>query len=313
MTEVSIIVPVYNAAKYLQNCIDSIRSQQFSDWELILVDDGSTDSSPDICQRTAEIDSRISVITKTNGGVSSARNAGLDHAKGRYITFVDPDDELFPDSISHLRYIAERYSVSIAAGHAVYTDSKPLQKSRRPITDVVNARHRLAEILYQKPDTDNTVWGKLYDRHIFDDLRFYDGWYEDLEIIPKIFKKVPRLAITDRTIYFYRHHPDSFINSWSEGRRDILPVTEAILKNFVPTGDTLLIGAARHRHFSAAFNLLTALLHNCPDDRASIDECMAIIRDLRHDVLRYSRSRMKNRIGALVSYGGTGFIRLLAR
>ncbi len=313
MTEVSIIVPVYNAAKYLQNCIDSIRSQQFTDWELILVDDGSTDSSLDICRHAAETDSRISVISKSNGGLSSARNTGIASAKGRYITFVDADDELYPHSINHLRRIAERYSVSVAAGRAIYSESKPAASDKRPITDVVNSRHRLADILYQKPRTDNTAWGKLYHRRIFDDLRFYEGWYEDLEITPKILKKIPRLAITDSIVYFYRRRPDSFINSWSDGRRDILPVTEAIVNSITPTGDTLLIGAARHRQFSAAFNLLTALLQNRPDDHEAIEKCMTIIRSLRHDVLRDGQSRLKNRIGALASYGGINLIRLIAR
>ena len=89
---ISIIVPVYNVDKYLSKCIDSIISQTYNDIELILVDDGSPDNSPKICDEYARKDNRIIVIHKENGGVSSARNAGLDIAKGKYIGFVDPDD-----------------------------------------------------------------------------------------------------------------------------------------------------------------------------------------------------------------------------
>lgn len=313
MPEVSIIMPVYNAAEYLQRSIDSVLTQQFADWELILVDDGSTDDSPEICRRAAESDSRISVITKPNGGLSSARNAGLDRATGRYVTFVDSDDELYPHAISHLRHIAERYSVPVAVGQAAWSATKPEPETHRPITDVVNSRHWLADMLYQKPQRDNTAWGKLYDRHIFDDLRFYDGWYEDLEIMPRILLRVARLATTDSTVYFYRRHPKSFISSWSEGRRDISPVTAKITDKFVADDDRLLIGAARHRQLSAAFNLLTALLVNRPDDTKAIDECMATIKQLRKDVILDKNARLKNRVAALLSYGGVGFIKLFAR
>ena len=86
---ISIIIPVYNAEKYLRRCIDSVLSQSFTDFELILVDDGSTDSSPQICDEYASQDSRVKVIHKANGGVSAARNDGLDIAKGEYVTFIE--------------------------------------------------------------------------------------------------------------------------------------------------------------------------------------------------------------------------------
>jgi len=91
---ISIIVPVYNAEKYLRRCIDSIIAQTFTDWECLLVDDGSTDESPNICDEYATKDSRIKVFHKVNEGVSSARNIGIDNAKGRFVTFVDADDSI---------------------------------------------------------------------------------------------------------------------------------------------------------------------------------------------------------------------------
>jgi len=96
MATISIIVPVYNAATTLRECVDSILSQEFKDFELILVDDGSKDSSPQICDEYAEIDQRVKVYHKTNGGVSSARNFGLEYAKGEWVTFIDADDYITP-------------------------------------------------------------------------------------------------------------------------------------------------------------------------------------------------------------------------
>ena len=96
MPNISIIVPVYNAEQWLERCIDSIVAQTYADWELLLIDDGSTDCSGAICDRYAASDPRIQAFHKPNGGVSSARNLGLDHAQGEWITFVDSDDYTYP-------------------------------------------------------------------------------------------------------------------------------------------------------------------------------------------------------------------------
>ena len=99
---ISIIIPVYNAEKYLKKCLDSVINQTYKNLEIILVDDGSTDKSPEICDKYAEKDSRIIVLHKENGGVSSSRNAGLDIFKGEYLSFVDSDDYVEPDYIEYL-------------------------------------------------------------------------------------------------------------------------------------------------------------------------------------------------------------------
>ena len=105
----SIIVPIYNTEKYLEDCLQSILNQTFSDYELILVNDGSTDSSPEICEQYAERDGRIRVIHKENGGVSSARNCGIEIAQGNYIWFVDSDDTIAYDALQVLNeYIREK-------------------------------------------------------------------------------------------------------------------------------------------------------------------------------------------------------------
>ena len=110
---VSIIVPVYNTERFLNRCIDSVLAQTYSDWELLLVDDGSTDSSGSICDEYATQDSRIRVFHKENGGVSSARNLGLDYARGEWITFVDSDDYIAPDMIEKLYETQKRNNADI--------------------------------------------------------------------------------------------------------------------------------------------------------------------------------------------------------
>ena len=101
-TKISIVVPVYNAEKELQRCVDSIFQQSFSNWELLLIDDGSRDSSPALCDRLGAQDTRVRVWHKENGGVSSARNLGICKAEGEYLFFTDSDDTLFPDTLATL-------------------------------------------------------------------------------------------------------------------------------------------------------------------------------------------------------------------
>lgn len=310
MPAISIIVPVYNSQTYLKECVESVLTQSFSEWELILVDDGSTDGSNDICKRFASTDHRIRVITKPNGGLSSARNAGLDIAKGKYMFFLDADDELYPYSLSHLYEIAEANNADITIGRAAYTETKPDCKPTNSTITLASPRELCIDILYQKPGTDNSACWRLFHHSLFDNLRFYNGWYEDLEIFHKLLMNADTVAVTDCVVYFYRKHTESFINSWSEGRRDNVKVTESILQLY--SSDPAITKAAQSRYFSANYNLLLALLHNRPDDNEAIHSCLHNIKSLRRTVLSDPNSRFKNRMGALLSYFGLNTIKRLS-
>ena len=122
---ISIIVPIYNRGKWLPNCLDSISSQTFKDWECILVNDGSTDNSLEIAQEYAANDARFIVFSQENQGVSAARNLGLDHAKGKWVTFVDSDDEIAPDYLEILHKLGEENNADLVFGSThYYSDSQ---------------------------------------------------------------------------------------------------------------------------------------------------------------------------------------------
>ena len=124
MSTLSVIVPVYKTEKYLKKCVDSILASSYSDLDVILVDDGSPDGSGAICDGYAEKDSRVRVIHKQNGGLSSARNAGIDNAYGEYITFVDSDDYIAPDIYSHLISLMEKSGVMLGSMGIASVDSE---------------------------------------------------------------------------------------------------------------------------------------------------------------------------------------------
>ncbi len=307
MAEVSVIVPVYNGEGFLQESVGSVLSQTFSDWELVLVDDGSTDSSNSMCRRYVKTDPRIKLIEKENGGLSSARNAGLDVATGKYVTFLDADDELYPDALEALHAHAEKYDLKMVIGKSVNALTKPEGKRGIGMVGVFDAVALCRAMLYRIPHPTTSACGRIYRRELFDGLRFYDGMYEDLEIFHKLVLKAGRVGVTDKPVYFYRDNPGSFINTWSERRRDAVKVTRMISERYAD--DALLGKAALNREFRANFNLLLTLLQHRPEDRESIEQCFARIKELRGGVICDSFSRLSTRGGAVISYLGLGFIR----
>lgn len=307
---ISVIVPVFNAEAYLRQCIESVLAQTFTDWQLIIVDDGSTDGSASIYSRFLSVDKRISLISKPNGGLSSARNAGIDAAEGSFLFFLDADDELYPHTLSTLYSIACDTGADITIGRAVNTTVKPSAPLTELSFSTIDPHQLCIDTLYQKTATDNSACWRLFRRRLFDGIRFYDGWYEDLEIFHRLLMRARTVAVTDCIVYFYRKHPGSFIRSWSEGRRDIVSVTQSIIDLYASDPD--LLAAAKNRYFSANYNLLLALMRNRPDDRAAIDRCLSVIRQLRREVICNPDSRAKDRLGAIASFFGSKFIKLLS-
>ena len=168
--KISVIVPVYNTEKYLHRCIDSILSQTFTDFELLLINDGSKDSSGAICDEYAAKDNRVRVFHKENGGVSSARNLGLDNAQGEWIAFVDSDDYMFPDMLERMLSALELKKSDIVICGTTETGGgywKPIADRDYSIeelkTDFVYILH--TELL-------SPVWCKIYSRDKIGDIRF---------------------------------------------------------------------------------------------------------------------------------------------
>lgn len=303
---VSIIVPVYNAEKWLNQAISSIQAQTYTNWEAVIVDDGSTDNSYKTLCKLAELDNRLKVLHKENGGLSDARNFGLEYASGEYIYFLDADDMMMPESLERLL----NENADIVIGGFVYSTVTP-KKVKRGIAEYMSSGRAIERSLYQCPPM-NSACGKLFKRKIFfpDGPRFLKGrWYEDLEIHHRLFERAETIAYLPEKLYFYRENESSFINNFSESRLDVLKVTDEILEKY--TG-TALEGAARDRRFSAYFNILTLGLKNNVRQEI-IDRCWSVVKEGRFNALKDPKVRIKNKIGAAVSYLGLNFIRIISR
>lgn len=198
---VSVIVPVYNVEQYIQRCITSILNQTYKNIELILIDDGSTDRSGEICD-TYKHDSRVKVLHKENGGQASARNRGLDIAKGSWITFVDSDDFITPDYVEYLLMLCKKYSVPISQCGAVRGTDAVFPIDRTQIREVKWNIHDL----YSSSTRDfrGIVWAKMYSREIIGDLRFPEGYiFEDEDFAFKVSYFAGEMVISNRHLYYY--------------------------------------------------------------------------------------------------------------
>lgn len=205
---VSVIIPVYQTEKYLWRCVESVRKQSYKYLEILLIDDGSTDKSPAICDNAALLDKRVRVVHQVNGGISSARNTGLKHAIGKYITFLDSDDFLQEHFVKYLLSLCIRNNACIAAGR-LYTGSGSDFKGIR-----MKGKFRVfdkKEALLSRKIKSGVV-GKLYHRNLFKDLSFpvSDHFnYEDEALTYKLLYRSDNVVLSEKPLYYYYQNTES--------------------------------------------------------------------------------------------------------
>lgn len=216
---ISIIVPVYNVRKYLKQCIDSLIMQTYKHIEIILVDDGSTDGSGEICDEYGCKDKRIKVYHKSNGGLSSARNYALERINGEFIGFIDSDDYADPDMYSLLMRNMDEYNADIVdCSRVVFTDERII---KRGIDDngvsIWTGAEALNRLMCLKDLGDNpklAVWSRLYKRNIIDNLKFPDGMiHEDILYDTISFLRAKKYVFLHKPLVFHRIRKNSIMQS----------------------------------------------------------------------------------------------------
>ena len=218
---ISIIVPIYKVEKYLQRCIDSLISQTYKNIEIILVDDGSPDSCGSICDKNAIKDKRIRVIHKSNGGLSSARNAGLDVCSGDYIMFVDSDDWVEPDFCKDAYASITSYGVDLSVfGYYEFRNDKKIVFCT-PKPRIADSEEALKLILQMDDVVYNFAWNKIYHKRLFNKLRYPEGrLYEDQGTTYKAISSAKKIYISNSILYNYDRRHES-ITSASNTPKDI--------------------------------------------------------------------------------------------
>lgn len=208
----SVIVPVYNVERYLNRCVDSILAQSYQNLEIWLVDDGSTDFSGEICDEYEKKDPRVRVIHKANGGLSSARNAGLEKAQGDYLAFVDSDDWLEPDAYAQMLALAQKYDVKLTVAGRYDADETTGQRQLGlcPRKEEVISGEEMVGRIFLWDNCDSAAWDKLYHRSLFQGLRYPVGKIcEDVPVTYRIALRAERVAMCDKPVYNYFHRQGS--------------------------------------------------------------------------------------------------------
>lgn len=232
---ISVVIPIYNVSRYLKQCLDSVLNQSYKNLEIILVDDGSTDSSGMICDQYAQADNRVVVIHKENGGLSDARNAGLEVAKGEYIGFVDSDDLIHPSMYRTLVEILEENQADIAIanwqGFFDEGEGKIHDKGTGNVMCFENIE-TLEFLIYGKDKyrISFSVWDRLYRKEVIEGIFFPKGkCYEDVVWSAKVFYRTKKSVYIDKDLYYYRRRDDSIVGADSKYK-----VSERVLTDEIP-------------------------------------------------------------------------------
>ena len=230
MPKISIIVPVYKVEAYLERCINSILKQDYQDFELLLIDDGSPDKCGEMCDEIQKTDHRIKSFHKENGGLSSARNYGLDRAEGEYITFVDSDDYI---SDHYLSYLLDLFKYSdkcniTTCNRQVVKNGQLGQKfdygKDKPL--ILNRKEVFKRGLYSQ--ISHGAWGRLYKKEVFDGLRFPEGMlHEDTYVLGNFINRSEIMVFGPEVGYYYVSNDNSLVNTASTKRlNELITATE---------------------------------------------------------------------------------------
>lgn len=205
-TIVSVIIPIYKVEKYIETCLDSLLNQSLTEWEAILVDDGSPDRSGDICEEYASKDSRFKVVHQKNGGQSSARNRAMNHVNGQFIFYLDSDDFIHPETLRHLVDLAKENEADI-----VQCDYIRGRESSFPKIEVKeNIREYDNHTVFSQFAAKIIPWGKLYKREVIGSIRFPEGIINEDDFTTwKYYYNAPKIVITNLPFYYYTINPDS--------------------------------------------------------------------------------------------------------
>lgn len=226
---ISVIVPVYNTKKYLKRCVDSLACQTYPEYEIILIDDGSTDGSDKLCDEISSLNSKIRVIHQENGGLSKARNRGIDAAKGEYLSFIDSDDFVHPRMLELLHKNLMEYDADISVCSYWQLDEG------EPIVDNICSEkvsffegHAIIRQLFENRVETVVAWNKLYKKEMFEQLRYAVGkLHEDEFIIHHLLYKCQRIVYSSCKLYYYLNHSESITGNLNDRRiRDTLEAFE---------------------------------------------------------------------------------------
>ncbi|MBQ6972329.1 MAG: glycosyltransferase [Synergistaceae bacterium] len=308
---ISVVIPVYKVEQYLNECVDSVINQTYENLDIILVDDGSPDNCPAMCDDYARKDSRIRVIHKPNGGLSDARNSGIDIAHGEYITFIDSDDYVSRTYVEQLCTIMKASSAGIV--QCVHSSEAHEVNDAVSTSYEIYSPHDAIKIALRNKRIARAAWGKLYKLSMFAEnerLRYPEGLVmEDLYVMPEIFDAAGSFALTDSTKYFYRLRDDSiWLKPFDSSKLDYF-TSIAHVKDYLTHTHPDLLAEAEYEEISNSVFILRKALQTEPYDSPVISRIFSHIKDgnIRRFMFGPNSLKKKAVVALLVMMPKAGF------
>lgn len=303
---ISIIIPVYNAEEYLSDCLKSVLNQTYQNFELIMINDGSTDNSMSIARKYLHADSRVKIFNQSNKGVSSARNTGIKHSLGGYVIFIDADDTVSSELLEILHANIKIYSADISCSQIANIKSSDDQwdySDANPEVVTYSGFQALEQMLYHKGIYMGPC-AKLYKKSAIAQELFDSNIQitEDLDFNYRVLKRSDRVCVSLRKLYFVLLHTNSATSrEYRRQRIQAIEVSKRIL-NDVSSNYIELLSSAQNMLFMMAFLIIYTYGANM--EKADRDLCRRIIIQERKTVLLDTKSRFRIRMYALGSYFG---------
>ncbi|MBO4819191.1 MAG: glycosyltransferase family 2 protein [Firmicutes bacterium] len=310
---ISVIVPVYKVEKYINRCVESILSQSFRDFELILVDDGSPDDCPEICDRYAAKYDNVTALHKENGGLSDARNAGTAVAKGDLVTFIDSDDYVSCDYLETLMGLKEKYVAEVCVGgilpFAEGTEPKPDNDDSDCVFDPEQA---LSHMLYQD-GMDTSACCILMPMAFAKKYPFPVGRYHEDEFTTyNYYASAEKTAVSRKKIYFYMQRESSIMHSLGKDSMDEIEAADNLVA-YCEANFPSVVSAARSKKFSDYCQVLLKTKGLKETDPGVYDKICSYLRSAKAEMLTDKNTRLKNKAAALALYLGPGCLFFLNR
>lgn len=306
---VSVIVPIYNAEQHMKSCIESLKNQTYTNIEIILVDDGSTDEGPSICDAYEKEDHRIQVIHKKNTGVSVARNNGLDMAKGTYISFVDADDSISPDMIEKLVQALKNKQVELAVCGFNMVSQMGEFISQTNNRDLVLTEEEALCYAFEEYDFQMAIWNKLYVRSIIEEnkIRFQEQIThgEDGLWLCTYLSKCKKVYWMGERYYNYLQVEDSAMNKMQSSRTfdyrqlSVFDSLNLTLPQIQEKGKEVLDAFEAH-YAEISIGLMIFALRFVPEDKRLIQKMKRNIKNYRQSFLKSSKYSKKDKLIAIL-------------
>ncbi len=312
MKKISVIVPIFKVEQYLEKCINSIINQTYQNLEIILVDDGSPDNCGAICEELAIKDNRIKVIHKENGGLSSARNAGLDIATGDLIAFIDSDDWIEPEMLTVLERILSENNADFSVCGMITDYGNAVIINKLSVSNVVKVnKSEIFNLILNAPTFYGYAWNKLYRREIIGDLRFDESLMscEDLDFCVRLAAKCDSAVYTNEKFYHYMQHSASMTGEtgYSPRKLSVLKAYENILPYYEKYNPENL-SIIRKNYLKIAINVKGRMLLNKTDDIKVLEMLESIIQNNYKLVIKDNNIKLTTKFNIFITNKFPGLI-----